>query len=148
VSQLIYARLDPKEKKYEDVLKDTFVDVIAYNSKVYYVITDGAGYGEQVYPWPITGNENVLDAIGKINGLPPVSDKKRIWVARRTPGPGAPEIILPVDWVGITQHGYFATNYQIMPGDRVYVKADRLRTFYTTLDKVVTPIERLFGVTL
>ena len=69
----------------EDIKKGLVVDVLAYNSKVYYVITDGGGYGEQVYPIPVTGNETVLDAISKINGLPPVASKKRIWVARATP---------------------------------------------------------------
>ena len=33
------------------------VDVIAYNSKRYYVIFDGGGFGEQVFPFPITGSE-------------------------------------------------------------------------------------------
>ena len=33
------------------------VDVYAYNSKFYYVITDGGGYGAQVYRLPITGSE-------------------------------------------------------------------------------------------
>src|SRR5262249_25075897 len=77
-------------------IRDLNVDVLAYNSKFYYVITDGGGYGEQVYPFPITGSETVLDAIGRINGLPPVSDKKKVWVARRAPGEVGQ--ILPVDW--------------------------------------------------
>ncbi|HMP18485.1 MAG TPA: polysaccharide biosynthesis/export family protein, partial [Gemmatales bacterium] len=44
------------------------VDVFAYNSKVYYVITDGGGFGEQVIPLPATGNETVLDAMSKVGG--------------------------------------------------------------------------------
>ncbi|HYH68649.1 MAG TPA: polysaccharide biosynthesis/export family protein, partial [Urbifossiella sp.] len=63
------------------------VDVIAYNSKRYYVITDGGGYGEQVYPFPVQGSEKVLDAIANINGLPAVASKRNIWVARRCPHP-------------------------------------------------------------
>ena len=63
------------------------VDVLAYNSKRYYVITDGGGFGEQVFPFPITGSETVLDAMGNINGLPDVASKRNIWVARRTPAP-------------------------------------------------------------
>ncbi len=39
------------------------VDVIAYNSKVFYVITQGAGLGDNVRRVPITGNETVLDAL-------------------------------------------------------------------------------------
>ena len=124
------------------------VDVIAYNSKRYYVILDGGGYGEQVYPFPIYGSETVLDAIGNVNGLHAVASKRNIWVARRCPHPGQPWQILPVDWVGITQHGITVTNYQVMPGDRIYVKAQKLVTIDTNLARILTPIERLLGVTL
>jgi len=124
------------------------LDVTQYNSKRFYVIFDGAGLGEQVIPQPITGSETVLDAVAAVNGLPSVASKRNIWVARRTPHPDCPEQILPVDWVGITQHGLTLTNYQIMPGDRVYVKAQRLITIDNTLTRVFAPIEKLFGVTL
>ena len=124
------------------------VDVIAYNSKRYYIITDGGGFGEQVFPFPITGSETVLDALSNINGLPDVASKRNIWVARRTPHPGQPWQILPVDWVGITQHGHTFTNYQVMPGDRIYVKAQRLVTIDRTLTRIFAPIERVFGITL
>lgn len=125
------------------------VDVLAYNSKVYYVITDGGGYGEQVIRVPVTGYETVLDAIGQINGLPAVSSKKHIWVARRSPGHGGGgQQVLPVDWVGITQKGSTATNYQVLPGDRIYVHSDRLIRMDNGLAKMLNPIERLLGVTL
>src|SRR5262249_33101479 len=67
-----------------DILRELTLDVAAYNSKYYYVITDGAGYGEQVIRFPYTGNETVLDAVSQIQGLPAVSSKKRVWVARAT----------------------------------------------------------------
>jgi polysaccharide export outer membrane protein len=124
------------------------VDVLAYNSKKYYVIFDGGGYGEQVFPFPITGSETVLDALANINGLPDIASKRNIWVARRTPHPGQPWQILPVDWIGITQHGVTYTNYQVMPGDRIYVKAQRLVTIDRTLARIISPFERIFGVTL
>lgn len=124
------------------------LDVTQYMSKRYYVILDGGGNGEQVTPFPITGSETVLDALANVNGLHAVASKRNIWVARRCPVPGQPEQILPVDWVGITQHGVTATNYQVMPGDRIYVKAQRLVTIDTALARVLNPVERLFGVTL
>src|SRR5205814_2021596 len=37
------------------------VDVLAYNSKTYFIITDGAGFGEQIFSFPMTGSETVLD---------------------------------------------------------------------------------------
>ncbi len=124
------------------------VDVLSYNSKRYYVITDGGGYGEQVFPFPVQGSEKVLDAIANINGLPAVASKRNIWVARRCPHPDQPWQILPVDWVGITQHGQTFTNYQVLPGDRIYVKAQRLVTIDTAMARVLSPIERMFGITL
>jgi polysaccharide export outer membrane protein len=124
------------------------LDVFAYNSKVYYVITDGAGLGEQIISIPLKGNETVLDALSQVNGLSPVSSKKRIWVARPKPG-GKPACqILPVDYKAISQCGVTATNYQILPGDRVYVQAAPLVTLDTYLARIITPIERVFGVTL
>lgn len=124
------------------------IDVVAYNSKRYYVIFDGAGFGEAVFPFPITGTETVLDAISNVNGLSDVASKRNIWVARRTPHPGQPWQILPVDWIGITQHGITLTNYQVLPGDRIYVKAQRLVTIDRTLARIFAPIERVFGITL
>ena len=59
------------------------VDIFSYNSKVYYVITEGAGQGDGGSRFPITGNETVLDALAQINGMQEVSSK-RIWVARQS----------------------------------------------------------------
>jgi polysaccharide biosynthesis/export protein len=124
------------------------VDVIGYNSKAYYVITDGAGFGEQIYRFPIQGHEHVLDALSNINGLPAVGSKHHVWVARRTPHPNQPEQILPVDYVGVTQHGIALTNYQLLPGDRVYVRAEKVFRVDGFLQKFLTPVERLLGLTL
>jgi polysaccharide biosynthesis/export protein len=123
------------------------VDVAAYNSKTYYVITDGAGYGEQVFEFPITGNDTVLSAVARIQGLPPVASKRHIWVARRSPH-GGPEQILPVDWVSLTQGGVTATNYQVLPGDRVYVMSQKIISLDNALAKFLQPIERVFGAIL
>jgi polysaccharide biosynthesis/export protein len=124
------------------------LSVSAFNSKVYYVIIDGGGYGQQVFRFPITGNETVLDAISQINGLPPISSTRRIWVARPTPAHAGCYQILHVNWQVTTQAGDTETNYQLMPGDRVYVKANRLITFNNYLTQFLTPIENLFGATL
>lgn len=142
---------DPTKPGSGGLKKETIrvlVDVLQYNSKRYYVVTDGGGAGEQVYAFPVTGSETVFDAIANIGGLPTVSSKRNIWVARRTPHCDTPEQIMPVDWVGITQHGIASTNYQIMPGDRVYVKAQKLVTLDTTLARMLSPIERVLGITL
>ena len=147
VAQLIHARLDPAKKSLKDVMEGLSVDVLAYNTKVYYVITDRVGFGEIVARFPITGSETVLDAISQLSGLPPEAARHHIWVARRC-SEDKKENILPVDWIGISQKGLTDTNYQLLPGDRIYVRADRLITFNYVLSKFLAPIERLFGVTL
>jgi polysaccharide export outer membrane protein len=124
------------------------VDVFAYNSKTYYIVTDGGGYGEQVYRFAHTGNETVLDAMAQINGLPVVASKHRIWVARPAPSEAGCYQILPVDWQAITRGGATTTNYQILPGDRIFVEAEPLVTVDTALARVFSPLERVFGITL
>ena len=121
------------------------VDVVAYNSKVYYVITQGAGLGDSVRRLPITGNETVLDAISQVNGLSQVSSKK-IWIARPAPHNFGCQQILPIEWDAITQGAQTATNYQLLPGDRLFVAEDELITFSNVLTKVTAPIERISGI--
>jgi polysaccharide export outer membrane protein len=124
------------------------VDVAGYNSKVYYVIVDVAATGLQIVRLPITGNETVLDAISQIYGIPPFASKHHIWVARPAPCEAGYDQILPVDWLAITKGGSTKTNYQVLPGDRIYVHADPLIVFDNYLAKIISPMERLFGVAL
>jgi polysaccharide export outer membrane protein len=121
------------------------VDVAAFNSQKYYIITSGAGLGDGVVSFPITGNETVLDAIAQINGLTQVSSKK-IWIAR--PQPHGPPLILKFDWQDVTAKGLAETNYQLLPGDKIYVAEDKLVAIDTALAKIISPIERVFGFTI
>jgi len=119
------------------------VSVFAYNSKKYYVVTEGAGLGDTVIQFPITGNETVLDAMSNVNGLDSVSSKK-IWIARPT-SDNCNVQILPVDWRAITAQGATATNYQLMPGDRVFVAEDTLIALDNNLGKLMAPFQRVMG---
>jgi polysaccharide export outer membrane protein len=121
------------------------LDVGGFNSRVLYVISDGGVGGEQVVRLPSTGKETVLDAISLVGGLTPVASKNRIWVARPTPAELCKDQILPVDWVGITQRGETRSNYQVMPGDRVYVMSAPLIRTDTYIARIIAPVERVFG---
>jgi hypothetical protein len=123
------------------------VDVFSYNSKVYYVITEGAGFGDNVARFPVTGNETVLDAIAGINGLSRLSSKD-IWIARPAPSGVGCDQVLPVDIEAIMKGGSTATNYQLLPGDRVFIAQDPWIAFDSIIDKVTGPFERMFGFTL
>lgn len=122
------------------------VNVQSFNSKVYYIVLQGAGLGDGVYRFPITGNETVLDAIANIQGLEQVSSKK-IWIARPTSNPCQTQV-LPVDWFAITERAAPQTNYQVLPGDRVFIAEDKLVAFDTQIAKLTAPMERIMGFVL
>jgi polysaccharide export outer membrane protein len=122
--------------------------VTGYNSKVYYLVFGGGGNGQQIYRFPITGNETVLDALAQVNGLPNGTSTCKIWVARPAPPDVGHDQILPVDWLAITNGASTATNYQLLPGDRVHVAPQALVALDNALAKFFAPIERIFGVTL
>ncbi len=120
------------------------VDVYAYNSKKFYIVTQGAGLGDNVTSAPITGNETVLDAISMVGGISQLSSTK-IWIARPAPNGVGCEQILPVSWKEISSGASTATNYQIMPGDRLYIAEDPLIRFDSVVSKLTRPWERMFG---
>jgi polysaccharide export outer membrane protein len=122
------------------------IEVYAYNSKVYYIVTQGAGLGDAVYRFPVTGNETVLDAISQINGLNQLTSKK-IWIARPTDVPGQRQVLM-VDWDAITAGASANSNYQLLPGDRVFVAEDKMVALDNGLGKFLAPMERVMGFTL
>ncbi len=113
-------------------------------SKKFYVITAGAGLGENMQAFPITGNETVLDAIARTPGLPQVSSKT-MWVARPTPAEKGGDNILPIDFVAISQ-GLTDTNYQLLPGDRLFIVDDNLVAGDNYLAKLMQPIQWLLNL--
>jgi len=120
------------------------LEVLAYNSKVYYVVTEGAGLGDSVVRVPITGKETVLDALANVGGLSQVSSTK-IWIARPAPGHVGCQQILPIDYDAITRGASTATNYQLMPGDRLFVSEDETVALANFVNKVLDPFERIAG---
>jgi protein involved in polysaccharide export with SLBB domain len=113
---------DAIEKALEKYVKSpqVVVDVRAYNSKVYYVVTQGAAAGDNVARMPITGNETVLDAFAAIGRLP-APETTKIWISRPAINGVGKAKMLPVDLDDITRGVSTASNYQLMPGDRLFV---------------------------
>jgi polysaccharide export outer membrane protein len=129
-------------------LEDTLisVDVLAYNSKVFYVVTQGAGLGDNIVRFPITGNETVLDALSQVNGLSARSSKN-IWIARPSPETGCFQV-LPVKWHDVVRGGKAGTNYQLMPGDRVFIEEDHMLAVEATVTRLLAPFQKVFEFTL
>ncbi len=134
------------EAKLSDKLEnpEVVVDIFSYNSKKYYVITQGAGLGDNVAEAPITGNETVLDAIARLGGFSQLSSTN-VWIARPAPNGVGCEQILPVNWDEISRGASTATNYQLMPGDRLYIAENPMFRLDTVIANYTRPFERLFG---
>jgi polysaccharide export outer membrane protein len=94
---------------------------------------------------PITGSDTVLDALSAVNGLSQVSSKK-IWISRPSAKNPARGKILPVDYAAITKRGATATNYQIKPGDRVFIAEDKTIALNNRVANKTTSIERVLGL--
>lgn len=122
------------------------VSVAAFNSKVYYIVMQGGGMGDRLVRFPCTGNETVMDALSQVNGLSYVSST-RMWIARPDRDSRRSQI-LPIDWEAITRRADVETNYQLMPGDRLYIAHDRWVAFDGAIAKIASPFERLFSFTI
>lgn len=96
-----------------------FVDVSAYNSKVYYV------QGDVLVPsrLPHTGKETVLDAIQYAGGLAPTAARDRVTLVRTKPGAREPEV-LPIAIDDVLLGTDDSTNYPLQPGDKLVVPRD------------------------
>jgi polysaccharide biosynthesis/export protein len=121
------------------------VEVMEYNSKYYYVISESFINRANMWRFPITGNETVLDAMGHVEAFSNIPGCT-IWVARPAPGDFGRDQVLPVNWAAVAHGGVTDTNYQIMPGDRVYIVDDRMVIINNFVTKLTDPIQRLLGV--
>ena len=54
----------------------------------------------------------------------------------------------PLSWRGITEDGDTATNYQLMPGDRVFVASYPLVRADNAMARALAPVERALGIIL
>jgi hypothetical protein len=53
--------------------------------------------------------------------------------------------VLPVNWGDITRGASTATNYQMMPGDRLFIAEDRYTAMTGVVGKILRPFESIFG---
>ncbi len=81
--------------------------------------------------YPLAGHETVLDGILEA-GLRTNSLPEKAYLVRPHPT-GGPDQIFRIDWFGITQRGDTLTNYQLLPGDRIYVPGGRPPSLLSTL---------------
>lgn len=133
-----WVRIEPKNSA------TVFVDVVAYNSKAYYVQGDVAQPGRM----PITGNETVLDAINYAGGLIATAAPQNIRLVRPAPPGACCEQVLPINLAAIVSGGDPTTNYQLMPGDRIMVYRDPIVRATIFIDRLAAPFQTVVNSVL
>lgn len=114
VRQLVKA----KEKK--DVV--ITVRLIGRQSKVFYVLGEVNSPGS----YPLSGRETVLDGLMAAGGLTRQAQERKLILVRPSQPDGCQEV-LPICYPQIVQLGDTTTNYQLRPGDRIYVPSQSTR---------------------
>ena len=111
------------------------VRLIGRQSKVYYVLGEVNSPGS----FPLSGRETVLDGLMAAGGLTRQAQEKKIILVR----PSHPEDcreVLPVCYPQIIQLGDSTTNYQLRPGDRLFVPSQgTLESLIPSLSKTTPP---------
>jgi polysaccharide export outer membrane protein len=106
------------ERRIEDQIGRNKISVrlVNWDSQRFYVL------GEVNSPgfFRFTGNQTVLDAIIEAGGLSSKANHHQIIVSRPTPC-GSCRIVMKICYDQIVQLGDASTNYQLRPGDRVFV---------------------------
>jgi polysaccharide biosynthesis/export protein len=92
------------------------VRLVSRQSKVFYVLGEVNAPGA----YPLSGREAVLDGILAGGGLTDRASRRDIVLVRPT-RPGQCRVVLPVCYREIVQLGDTTTNYQLAPGDRIFV---------------------------
>ena len=103
-----------KVKEKEDVTMT--VRLLAKPSKVFFVLGEVNAPGA----FAVTGSDTVLSAITQAGGPTRRASEQNIVLSRPTLPEGC-RIVLPVCYTNIVQLGDTTTNYQLQPGDRIFV---------------------------
>ena len=135
VSALVTAKEGEREKLKEPV--GVTVRVIGRTSKVYYVLGEVNAPGA----FPVNGFDAVLDGIIRAGGVTNRAALQAIVLSRPTPPDGC-RVVLPVCYSNIVQLGDTSTNYQLQPGDSIYVPGKGLLDGLFNRCRPGTPCDR------
>ena len=123
--------LSDRQSREPDVPVELNVRLVEPTSKVYYVTGEVNAPGA----YPLVGRETVLDAIIEAGDLTDRANRHKIILSRPS-APGQCRLVLPICYRHIVQLGDTTTNYQIRPGDRIFVSS---LTFWQELGQTFFP---------
>jgi polysaccharide biosynthesis/export protein len=107
------------------------VRLVEKRGQIYYVLGDVNSPGA----YPLEGHETVLDALIKAGGITDQADRRSIVLSKPTL-PGECRVVLPICYRHIVQLGDTTTNYQMHPGDRIFVASS---SFWSGLGNMFSP---------
>ena len=90
--------------------------LVNWDSKKIYVLGEVSSPGSFLY----TGHQNVLDAIIEAGGMTSKANRHEVIVSRPSSCSDC-KVVMKICYDQIVQLGDASTNYQLMPGDRVFV---------------------------
>ena len=99
-----------------DKAEKVVIRLVDWKSKVFYVMGEVNSPGA----YPMTGGETVLDAIVAAGDITRRANRHQIILSRPT-GPCDQRFVLPICYDNIIQLGDSSSNYQIQPGDRIFI---------------------------
>ncbi len=116
------------------------VRVVAYKSKVYYVL------GQVYIPGPkaYTGRDSVLRALSEAQ-LNPMANHKNVWVIRPSIDVNTPPKIFKVNFRKMAAKGNTSKDVLLQEGDIIYVRPTFLASIALKIEEVVRPIARSFS---
>ena len=119
-----------------------FVDIVSFNSKVYYVQGDVGTPGRL----PITGKETVLDALIYAGGFTPVAEGDNVHLYRPARG-SKPARDYKIDFMAIMK-GDSKANLQMFPGDRIFVARNAVVAKTLEIDRIMAPVNSMLNFSL
>ena len=116
VDRVYKGKADPDDPAKDRTLTIVTARLVGRESKVYYVL----GEANAPRSFPLAGRETVLDGIIAAGGITRQADTEKIILSRPTQPEGC-RIVLPICYNNIVQLGDTSTNYQLLPGDRIFI---------------------------
>lgn len=116
------------------------VTIVAYRSKVFYVLGEVYLPGPKVY----TGRDSMLHAVAEAK-LNPMAWKQRIQVIRPSSEDGIKAKIFEVDYNRMVAHGDISKNVLLQEGDIIYVPPTPLAAIAQVIEEFARPIGRAFS---